>query len=144
MDNCREVTGNMATARNPLPSNAPTDEIETHHGEVPVIPDTWVPAENPGYNVRAEWRHRETGQRVCIERNRKPTQMHTPETSTDDTGYAARVTREDTTGGRNLTPELASSDTAWYAALAFMAKYPAGEYEIPPHGAGDYTSPAEW
>ncbi|UTF55964.1 hypothetical protein [Natronosalvus rutilus] len=136
----------MATAYRHLPAKAPVDRIE-QHDDVPQIPGPWELIEDPSdrpFDARAAWAHRETGQIVAVVKNVRPTQMHTPETSRDDTGYNARVYRPDTTGERDLSSELGSKDAAWVSAIRFMAKYPAGDYEIPELDTWDYGTTVEW
>jgi len=134
-------------AHNRLPSDAPTDRLERLHDEVPEIPDSWelIDRDELTFNARAGWEHEETGQVVTVHSNRRPTQMHTPETSTDDTGFNARV-QPDRSGKhrRDLTYELGSKDCAYAGAIRFMATYPDGEYEIPAPDVWEYGEPCDW
>lgn len=119
------------SAATPLPDDAPLDRLDA---DLPEIPEAWTaqdPSDAP-FRPRAAWQHDETGQWVTVERDKQPTQMHTPETSRDDTGFHASVYHADGTGGRNLSYELGSKDAAYEAAIQFVAKYPAGDFEIPP------------
>lgn len=137
----------MATAHRELPADAPADRIDRTHDDVPDVPDSWSMIEELGdrpAHAQAAWQHRDTGQIVTVEKNVRPTQLHTPETSTDDVGYNARVYREDTTGCSDLSHELGSKDVAWVTAIRFMVKYPAGDFEIPEKDTWDYGTPVEW
>lgn len=132
----------MSTAR--LPTDAPTDRLERLYDDLPEIPDTWerVSRDDLSFGARAGWEHCETGQQVTIEHNRRPTQMHTPETSKDDTGFNARVHDGDSPQNRDLTYQLGSKDAAYAGAIRFMAKYPDGDFELPEHTWGQ--APVEW
>jgi len=134
-------------ANNGMPTDAPTDRLERLHDELPEIPDSWdlIDRDQLSFGARAGWKHEETGQVVTIHHNRKPTQMHTPETSKDDTGFNARV-QPDLTGKsrRDLTRELGSKDCAYAGAIRFMSTYPDGQFEIPEPDAWEYGEPCEW
>lgn len=136
-----------ATTQHRLPDDAPLDRLDRLHGDLPEIPDAWkrVDREELAFMARAGWRHEETGQMVTIHSNRRPTQMHTPETSTDDTGFNARVQPDETgKGRRDLTAELGSKDCAYAGAIRFMATYPDGDYEIPDPGVWGIGETCDW
>lgn len=135
----------MAATHRPVPTDVSLNHLEE---ELPQVPDAWeqrAPDEAP-FRPRTAWQHREAGLWVTVQKNRKPTQMHTPETSTDDTGWSAQVYREDSTGKRLLSHELGAKVKAYEAAIRFMAKYPDGSFEIPERDGAwdDLTSPVEW
>jgi len=136
-----------ATTQHRLPDDAPLDRLDRLHGDLPEIPATWQPIDRDelAFGARAGWEHEETGQRVTIQHNRRPTQMHTPETSKDDTGFNARVQPDETgKGRRDLTYELGSKDCAYAGAIRFMAMYPDGDYEIPEPDNWEYGEPCDW
>ena len=135
-----EVTG-MATAHRRLPSDAPTDHLPD---DLPKVPSGWTritDRDDLSYGERTAWVHEETDLRVSVKRDRKPTQMHTPETSTDDTGFIGYVRGE---YGGQLTYDLASKVRAYEAAVRFMAAYPNGQYEVPEPGSSWGNEPIDW
>lgn len=128
-----------------LPSDAPVDRL-SQHDDLPAIPDTWSRVEpdelTHAFDPTVAWVNDLTGQAVTIESTRRPTQMHTPESSTDDTGYCARVYEPTGPRNRSLSRELGGRDEAWAAAIRFMAKYDTGEYDLPERPA--YDGPEDW
>lgn len=135
-----EVTG-MATAHRRLPADAPTHHLPD---DLPTVPSTWTQItdrSNLVFGERTAWVHTETGLRVSVKRDRKPTQMHTPETSTDDTGFVGYV--RGTYGGQ-LTHDLAAKVSAYEAAVRFMAAYPDGQYEVPEPKTHLGNTPIDW
>jgi len=138
----------MSTQANTnLPTDAPTDRLERLHEPLPDVPDSWdlIDRDELTFGARAGWVHEETGQVVTVHSNRRPTQMHTPETSKDDTGFNARVQPDLTgKGRRDLSPELGSKDVAYATAIRFMSTYPDGDFEIPEPGPWEYGEPCDW
>lgn len=134
----------MASAPRQLPADAPTERLPE---DLPDVPDSWerLGREELRYGARAGWEHRETGLVVTVERDRKPTQMHTPMTSKDDTGFHAQVQPERSgKGNRNLTYEFGSKDVSYEAVVRFMAKYPDGDFDVPDGWPWALRSPVEW
>jgi len=102
-----------------------------------------------GFDTRAAWRHRETGLEVRVRRDRRPTQMHTPETSRDDTGFVCEVETNNSTGEgpvlEHLTHRLAGKRACFERALEFMTTIDDGEFE-PAHDPwrGGPRPKSEW
>lgn len=131
----------MSIAHRRLPTDAPTDLLPD---DLPEVPDSWsrVTDDELTFDERAAWTHEETDLRVSVRKDSRPTQMHTPETSTDDTGYIGHVKGE---YGGQLTYDLGSKVCAYEAAITFMATYPDGQYDVPhPENQGMINSPLDW
>lgn len=133
----------MAIAKRNLPRDAPTDHLSCDLPDVPAGWDRITDRDDLklGFDERAAWVHEDTGLRVSVRGDRKPTQMHTPETSADDTGYIAHVRGE---FGGQLTYDLASKPGAYEAAVRFMATYPDGGYEVPEPSEQPWGGKLEW
>jgi len=91
-------------------------------------PNEWRPVHESeyGYLTQAAWVHTKTGLRVRVESQHRPSQMHTPEQSTDDTGYITMV-RGDVT--EQITTDLASRENAYRRAHELMRAFPDGDFE---------------
>lgn len=132
----------MATARQ-LPTDAPTERLPD---DLPDVPDGWVGVtdrDELSYGERAAWEHPDGDLRVSVRRDRQPTQMHTPETSTDDTGFVAYVRGE---YGAQLTYDLSAKVIAYEIAVRFMAAYPDGGFDVPDPADTDAwgNRPIDW
>lgn len=128
----------MATAH--LPEDVPMGLLPE---DLPEVPAAWVETtDRTGPQERTAWVHRTTGLRVRVRTDSRPTQMHTPETSTTDRGYVAEV-RDDVTG--LLSHGLGSKAAAYESAIRFMAAYPDGEFDLPlPGEQPPMGEPVEW
>lgn len=118
----------MATTHQTMPRDAPTDELPD---DLPDTPDAWEPVTDRTelhHGERAAWVHTDADLRVSVRSQTKPTQMHTPETASDDTGFIAYVRGD---YGGQLTYDLGAKVKAYEAALTFMATYPDGDYDVP-------------
>lgn len=105
-----------------------TVSVDVPLEEYPELPADWsvVDEADQTKHAREEWEHEETGLRVRIERQRRPTQMHTPETSTDDTGYITKVEGDST---EQITHDLSGKLIAYKRAYELMLNFPDGDFE---------------
>ena len=108
------------------------------------LPDAWTEVDAKGIDFRAieAFEHRETGQVVLIRRQRRPTQLHTPETSETDTGYRALVQNDD--GVAPLSFALSAETVARSDAREFMNEYPDGDFDIEATETPMGDSPVGW
>lgn len=106
-----------------------TIEQGTPIDDLPDVPSKWrsVPEGDRERRSLDEWVHSVTGVAVRVRRDRRPTQMHTPETSTDDVGYVAEVKGEDVL--EQITHDLGSKQSAYRRAHELMMNYPDGDFE---------------
>ena len=108
------------------------------------LPGGWELTDAKGVDYRAieAFAHAETGQVVLVRRQRRPTQLHTPETSDTDTGYRTLVQDDDDVAP--LSFALSAETVARSDAREFMDEYPEGDFDVgaaeTPMGEG----PVEW
>lgn len=123
-----------------------SDTAQLSSTDLPDVPDEWehVDRDDLHYAEYDAWAHRVTGLRVAVAADRKPTQMHNPRTSRDDTGYVARVADENYQG--QLTYGLSSREASYHAAERFMRRYSEGEFQVPAPGSGPgcAADPIKW
>jgi hypothetical protein len=98
-------------------------------GSLPTIPSGWVSVDERDLrpSTKFSWEHTESGLEVRVRRQRRPTQLHTPETSSDDTGYVADAVSNEL--GEQLTHNLSSEQHAYARAYELMLNFPDGEFE---------------
>lgn len=113
--------------------------------DLPAIPSSWSVVDDADLRIseNCAWTHDRAGLKVTVEHQRRPTQMHTPETSVDDTGFVTKVHGADV---EQITFDLSGKLHAYTRAHELMLTFPDGDFEpvwrdIPWEGPRD---PSEW
>ena len=107
------------------------------------LPGEWknINEDELGYGVVDAFRHQDTGLRVTIESQRRPTQMHDPMTAREDSGYVARVRGH---VGADLCHELSARRVALEAAADFIEAHPDGQFDVPMISEQPHHGPIDW